>query len=411
MRTWSDSPFDRTVPLSKVEHYTEDAVIARDNGESSVIYEVPGFDGWLVKRYKQQTKIDQRVLSRLIELPETMSAAERILVDRGIAWPVARVVDGYRTVGTIMAKAEPKFFWDFKTLGSHTRHKVVEIDHLANTANYFSARGLPLPSTQGRLSVMSKVVACAALFERYDVVYADWSFANAFWSPRTQHTLIIDVDASGIGERRFVETPSWEDPLMRRDQPVTTHTDRYKVALLVTRAVTGQRKDIHAALAEIEQLCPDHSQLTGLLRRALNAKTVDQRPSLAELHRAIEAPTKTPTKAPTTTFLQSDGHNVTALRAWRPPTTRPRPPKPARAAPASRGSSRSPVSPAHPVRAANTSRLVSPPVAPTPPRIPNLPTAPVTPPPHTSAFLGCLIGLVLLVGAGVGIYFLITYLF
>ncbi|MFI6540948.1 hypothetical protein ACIBHY_51425 [Nonomuraea sp. NPDC050547] len=390
MRTWSDSPFERTMPLSALDQYADADVVARDNGESSVIFEPPAFKGWLVKRYRPETKVDHRVLGKLIELPETMPPAELALVDRAIAWPVARVVEGYRTVGTIMAKAEPEFFWDMTLLGGRTRRQVVEVDHLANTADKLGKLGLPVPDTRSRLSAMSNLVACAALFEKYDIVYADWSFANAFWSPSTQNTLIIDVDASGIGRRRFVETPNWEDPLMRRNQPVTTHTDRFKVALLVTRAVTGQRKDSRAALAEMERLYPDHSQLTDLLRRALDSKTIDLRPTLAELHRAIESPVEA-----TATTPPSGGHNVTVLRPWRPPGTRPHssPPPPTPKRPAPKAGTRT-------VNAGQSTR-----VAPSPTKASSAQTDPL---PFLLGFVGCLIVLILIGVVVFGVYQLTT---
>ncbi|GAA3447187.1 hypothetical protein [Planomonospora venezuelensis] len=408
MRTWSDSPFDRTVPLSTVARYTDEDVIARDNGESSVIYEPPGFRGWLVKMYRPEKNVDHKTLGRLIELPETMLPGELSLIDRGIAWPVARVVEGYRTVGSIMAKAEPEFFWDVKLIGERTVRKTVEIDYLANTADRLRGFGFPVPSVKERLGVMRTVVACAALFEKYDIVYADWSFANAFWSPRTQSTLIIDVDASGIGCRGFVETPNWEDPLMGKGRAMTTHTDRYKVALLVTRAVTGHRGDRWAALAEMERTCPDHSRLTGLLRRALEAKTIDLRPTLAELHQAIVSPAgqTVPKSRP------PGGSNVTVLRPWRPPVARPEP------------SASSPLTPGHapgtaPSRSPARAKIAgmsapasaSPGGSASPGAVPKPPIDPTVSPSTSAVAVGCLIMAVVLTVVIIAVHFLATRVF
>lgn len=320
MRNWSDSPFGPTVQLTEVSRFTDAAVVARDNGESSVIYDCPGHPKWLVKSYKPEIKVDQSTLSRLIDLPRSMSAEELALVDRNVAWPVARVVDGYRTVGTIMAKASEKFSWEISLLQGRTKNKIVEVDLLANSAERIQKLGLPVPTAAMRLGAMREVVAVAALFERYDVVYGDWSFANAFWAPGTSRILIIDVDASGIGQRRRVETPNWEDPLMTPPHPLTTHTDRYKVALLVVRAVTGLRKERLAAVDAIDILYPSHRRLGEILRRSISALSIDERPLLAELYEAMTA-----TGDPSTVNgrgRSAAGANVTGQVAWAPPSRR-----------------------------------------------------------------------------------------
>ncbi|MEO3859350.1 hypothetical protein [Acrocarpospora sp. B8E8] len=314
MRTWSDSPFERTVPLSQINRYTDADVISRDNGESYVIFEPPGHEGWLVKLYKPDLRVDHGMLRRLIELPGTMPPADLARVDDSVAWPVARVLDGYRTVGTVMAKATQEFSWDIALLGGRTKRRLIEIDHLANLPQRQRQLGFPVPDSEQRLNAVRNMVACAALFERHDVVYADWSFANAFWSPRTQQTLIIDVDAAGLGQRRFVETPNWEDPLMDPGRPVTTHTDRYKVALLVARVMTGHRQGHQPALAEMERQYPAHTHLIETVRRALSAMSAEARPTLAELQQAVENPGGVRRGAPA-----SGGDNVRTMRVWTPP--------------------------------------------------------------------------------------------
>ncbi|QKG21694.1 hypothetical protein [Actinomadura verrucosospora] len=313
MRNWSDSPFPRRVALSAVGAYADDAVVARDNGESSVIYEAPGHPGWLVKRYKPQARVEQARLGALIELPASMPPDDLRLVDRSVAWPVAQVVDGYRTVGAIMARAPEEFSWDIALLEGRTKRTTVEVDLLANPAERIRRFGLPEPDDALRLGAMRQLVAVAALFERHDLVYGDWSFANAFWAPGTERILVIDMDASGIGERDWVETTNWEDPLQRAHHPLTTHTDRYKVALLVARAVTGLRGERQRAVEEMRRQYPAYGRLVELLLQSLDAAAPDQRPRLADVLAAMDQ--KDPANGP-------DGANVTGMIAWNPGSRR-----------------------------------------------------------------------------------------
>ncbi|MFV2177679.1 hypothetical protein ACFHW2_14185 [Actinomadura sp. LOL_016] len=53
------------------------AVIARDNGESSVIYEAPGRPGWLVKLYRPGTDVDHVALDDLIAGRRGLSSPAR----------------------------------------------------------------------------------------------------------------------------------------------------------------------------------------------------------------------------------------------------------------------------------------------------------------------------------------------
>jgi hypothetical protein len=317
MRNWSDSPFGRTVKLADVGRYTEADVIAQDKGEALVIYELPGHPGWLSKLYKPETKVDHGVLSTLIDLPGTMPDADLALVDHSVAWPVAQVLDGYRPAGVIMAKATPEFSWDISLLGGRTKRQTVEIDLLAISADRIKRLGIPVPTPAARLAAVGNIVAVAALFERHDVVYGDWSFANAFWSPRTNAILIIDMDASGIKTRRFVETPSWEDPQVQRGRPLTTHTDRYKVALLVARALTGDRADGQAAAKSVAALYPSGARLAALLHQSLTAPSGGERPTLAELYDAIEKADTRPSAS-----IGGGGANVTGTIPWNPPSRR-----------------------------------------------------------------------------------------
>lgn len=333
MRTWSGSPFPRTVRLCDVEGHDASAVIARDNGESSVIHEAPGHPGWLVKRYKPSARIGHIALDDLIELPRRMSPEDLALVDRSVAWPVSRVVDGYRTVGTIMARADDGFSWDLALLQGRTRRQTIELDLLANSDRDIRRLGLPVPTQELRLAAMREIVAVAALFERQGLVYGDWSFANAFWAPGTDRVLVIDMDTARMGKRDHLETHNWDDPLADKSRPLTTHTDRYKVALLVARTTTGLRQERLKAVEGMAALYPAYPDLIDLLAKCIGAPTPDARPRLEEILAAMSEPStgrpRTGKGHPAVHSGRSsagrrlrcgapEGANVTGTIPWRP---------------------------------------------------------------------------------------------
>ncbi|MEU5988738.1 hypothetical protein ABZ806_07150 [Spirillospora sp. NPDC047418] len=387
MRTWSDSPFPRLVRSGDVEGYDAATVVARDNGESSVIHEAPGHPGWLVKRYKPAARIGHIALDDLIELPGQMSAGDLALVDRSIAWPVSRVVDGYRTVGTLMARADDAFTGDVALLQGRTRRQTIEVDLLANADRDIERLGLPVPTPALRLAAMREIVAVAALFERHGLVYGDWSFANAFWAPGTDRVLVIDMDTVRMGRRDHLETHNWDDPLADESRPLTTHTDRYKVALLVARTTTGLRQERGKAVERMAALYPRYPDLIALLAACVDATEPEARPRLEEILSAMDGPAATGSRIgggrtgtgarPRSGTASAGGRqnhgvpsgaNVTGTVPWRPnggqapkvPSSVPRPPStprrstpagprtagPARAPHAPRTSQRTPSAPA-----------------------------------------------------------------
>jgi hypothetical protein len=338
VRTWSDSPFPRTVQLCDVEGHDASAVIARDNGESSVIHEAPGHPGWLVKRYKSSARVGHIALDDLIELPRRMSPDDLALVDRSVAWPVSRVVDGYRTVGTIIARADDGFSWDLALLQSRTRRQTIELDLLANPDRNIKRLGLPVPTREMRLAAMREIVAVAALFERQGLVYGDWSFANAFWAPGTARVLVIDMDTARMGKRDHLETHNWDDPLADKSRPLTTHTDRYKVALLVARTTTGLRQERLRAVEKMIALYPAYPHLIDLLAQCIDAPTPEDRPRLEEILAAMSEQfavlPRTGRRRPDASSGRSsagrrlrceapEGANVTGTIPWRPAGGRP----------------------------------------------------------------------------------------
>ncbi|MEO5876503.1 MAG: hypothetical protein ABIS86_17990 [Streptosporangiaceae bacterium] len=288
MNSWSGHPFRPVTPLAHVG--AELRVLAGENGESSLVYESARHPGWLVKRYKPGfPKEPVEVLDRLIALPGKMTDTDRALVDGSICWPVSRVVDGDLTAGVLLAKAPTEFGAPTQMIFGPAQEVMLDIDQLVQTdPEFYRRRGWERPSPRERMAVARNLVAAGALFERHQVVYGDWSYANAFWSRPNGRVFVLDVDACGFHDRPWVESNTWNDPLVQQNERLDVRADRYKIAVLVVRCLTGLRGDdpqrAFAALPEQTRIAP----LGRALWRGL-ASAADQRPTVNELHALLES--------------------------------------------------------------------------------------------------------------------------
>jgi hypothetical protein len=288
MRAWSDRPFDRVTPLAEVAAAT--AEVAGENGESTAIYECAGYPGWLVKRYKPGFPEESPdVLDRLIELPGAMNERDRAVVDESICWPVSRVVSGEATVGVLLAKAPAEFFVKVETPFGPPEAVPLNLDQLVQSdPDFYRARAWGVPDLLERMKVARGMLRVGVLFERHDVVYGDWSYANLFWARRSGRVFVIDVDACGLSSRSWVECNTWNDPAVAPGERLTVHTDRYKLAVAVLRSLTGVRgEDPRPAL---EALAP--RLRTGPLGEALYAAITaapELRPGCMELLELLES--------------------------------------------------------------------------------------------------------------------------
>ncbi|MEV4132237.1 hypothetical protein AB0J72_08740 [Dactylosporangium sp. NPDC049742] len=258
-------------------------------GQSEGVWRIPARPGLLFKRYTWDAAaaLDIAAMDRLIAQPAALpDAADRALVAQATAWPVSRVTDGDRTVGVVMPEAPDDLLVSWKSTNSKTasiRRERLPIDWLAKPNDYLVKRGVPEQSAPDRTRFCVMLAQLAGLFERCGIVYADWSYANAFWHPTKRTVYLIDIDGSSYGPRPHVNTANFEDPLTPMPQPVDTYVDRYRVALLIARVLTGTREppDVTAALAGLGGDVPD------TLLQMLTAPTRQGRPSLRQLLQAF----------------------------------------------------------------------------------------------------------------------------
>jgi hypothetical protein len=332
VKAWSDSPFRSRVEVGDVPQGT---VIARDNGESRLVYEIAGHPGWLAKIYKEPAGAARSSdLQRLVYLPTVMSQADQVLVDRSLSWPTTRVYDGTELVGVVMAKAPDPFYARLKAPSGRQDSAPLEVDWLAMSPAKCEAAGLRPPDTGVRIRAVRELLEIGALFARHNLVYGDWSYRNALWDHRTGQVFVIDMDSCGIGSRDWVESYGWQDPLFQdRSRRLTVHSDRYKLAMMAVRCLTAVRHDPLEAHRELVATTGSDA-FTDALGEALKAACETDRPDpdhlLAALRRTRDT-TATASTASTATSPRAAAGNVTGgIKVGPTKAARKAPPRPGR---------------------------------------------------------------------------------
>lgn len=277
MRTWSDSPF---APAVDIRDLPARRVLSEDDGESRQVYEINGHPRWLAKIYKKSLpQAEAHTLRRLVHLPVGMFAGNLRVVDSSIAWPTATIVDGLQTVGVVMAEAPQRFSARLRKLsGGYEQARPLPIDWLLTSTEASVKRGIKPTDIDIRTKAMLEFLRVGALFDDYDLVYADWSYKNAFWEHGVGSVYVIDMDTCGIGTRAWIESPEWDDPLFPESAKpqLSILSDRYKLAVLAVRCMTGERKDPLAAHRSLVDLV-GANPFTSALHQVLTAKVAEER--------------------------------------------------------------------------------------------------------------------------------------
>ncbi len=362
-------------------------------GESLGVWRTPNFPGYLFKRYNADAskKVNNKTLDRLVQQPHVLpNPTEAAFLATSTSWPVSRIIESQRTVGVMMPEAPPTMSvsWLRKSFTNPTtEHSPLPIDYLAKDDDWLAVRKIPRQSAGDRDALSRSLVRVACFFEQCGLVYADWSYANAFWQPYEHTVYIFDLDGSSYGPRAHVFTSEFEDPLTPDPQPVDNYTDRYRVALLVGRILTKSRSqpEVKVALGRMAGPVPQT-----LLRMLISAGDRTSRPSLTDLagRMGVQVAQIQPVD-PTGVdgWRGRNGHTPTnrpsapapspASPGWRPRKDysggRTIPPQPARKVPAT-GSF--PVIPPTPKPAAASARMPAPPPATPPPPKPTFKPAP-----------------------------------
>jgi len=319
---WSRSPVGRVVRLTEVGALGEK--LGENNGESRRVCRMQKYPDWVYKEYPAPVSTDHvQRLTRLIQLPEQMTAAHKALVDEHTSWPVTRVVNAQQqTIGVLMPLAPPTFSAPRQMPSGRTKLKPLEVDVLALTEARQTQMMLPSQTLPDRISICASIAAVGALFERHGLVYLDWSYANVFWSLNDHSAYVIDLDGCSFGPRQQIQSPNWADPLVPRGRQAGNESDRYRAALLIARCLTGMRADLTETRSGLFGLLlrgGATGEVAGLLIKALGAQSTTERPSIAELSTALEAARNQASRRGGVT-ISSPGTG--GVKQWKPLPTR-----------------------------------------------------------------------------------------
>ncbi len=283
MTSLSDGPFQRVQQRAGLVLGT---TLSEHRGQARRVCLLESHPNWIYKEYNDDTRrqTEAASLDQLIAFPDRLPRADREIVSAAASWPTARVVDDDGTLGVILPLAPDIFRADVR--GSRrTRSELLTIGLLAQRDTALEQRGLPAQPPAHRVRLCLSLATTAALLERHGIVYLDWSFANAFWSPTALTTYLIDMDGCSFGARPLIQTHGWDDPLVPLGSPGGQPVDRYRVALLVGRCLTGERMlpQLPAALAALATTEPRLEKVCRMVSASLHARNLADRPSVAAL--------------------------------------------------------------------------------------------------------------------------------
>jgi hypothetical protein len=113
-------------------------------------------------------------------------------------------------------------------------------------ADQSRALGLDVPEVEGRLDLCREWLKIFSLFEHNNVVFGDISMRNLLWrsATNTHSVYLIDCDTAQAGGpfRPSPFTQDWDDPQLPAGAPADQASDRYKLALVVYRALWLTKK-------------------------------------------------------------------------------------------------------------------------------------------------------------------------
>lgn len=190
--------------------------------------------------YKQYraSQPDGTALQALVRLPTELPSADRELLFRYTAWPLARVMRRGDLTGFLMPEIPEKFFG--RNSAGTLRQR--ELQFLVYEPK--PAWGEIVPAGVGirtRLSIATQCARLVALLHSHSLVVGDISMLNILWVPGLQPEIYF-IDCDGIRKRGWrpvlqqAETIDWEDPSQPKIGP-DRDSDRYKLALLIGRVL------------------------------------------------------------------------------------------------------------------------------------------------------------------------------
>lgn len=205
-----------------------DAVLG--DGGQGIVRLASQFPGLAFKEYRFTDSSRHRQLEALVRLHAGLGNADRDVLDRNTAWPVAIVHETGQPVGFLMVAAGDEYW---QPAGPKLRPTLMTGQFLMFPPKA-TWRHVRLPSSAERRDLVLQVLRVFEMFDRHSIVYGDVSGTNLLWSLSPEPRVLL-LDCDGVrpaGQTRRLDTLDWHDP---HSAATDVESDRYKVALLVMR--------------------------------------------------------------------------------------------------------------------------------------------------------------------------------
>lgn len=240
------------------------------SGGQATVYELPDRPDEVLKLYKPWISVDRSALEELIAWRERLPREDRLAVDATCAWPSQLVTRGPHAAGCVMPRVPPAFYASLTTGLVRLR----ELQYLIRPERA-SKLGIRVPQDPELSALCLAFARTFDVFDRHGVVYGDVSMRNLLWRlDPAPGVFFIDCDSARIGGRAAlpdVLTRQWGDPNEPQAGPDIA-TDRYKLALLIGRALFGEpRLRPGAATPEFRAALPRlGTEISSLLARGIS---------------------------------------------------------------------------------------------------------------------------------------------
>ncbi|GAA2603569.1 SAV_2336 N-terminal domain-related protein [Actinomadura fulvescens] len=197
-------------------------------------------DEMLYKEYRgQTTETDADAVGRLVSFPATLGPDLRELLLSQTAWPVARVMDGDRLAGVVVPRAPERFYGRFGPRGADSV-RVRDLSYLLYQRRTTWGESETPPDAADRIEIVRRIAALFGLLHEHSLVVGDVSPTGVLWCASPMSVYLLDCDGMRFAGaplgRAALETVDWDDPL-GLDETASLDSDRYKLALLITRVL------------------------------------------------------------------------------------------------------------------------------------------------------------------------------